>query len=143
MERNAWALLVTLTLGALPGCGLSEGPPPEGVDVVQGTVEIAAPLSSAATTSAFIPFTLPTAGEVHVGIDWQPPSNRVSFAVSHGACSTAPCPSEIDMGPFTDGAQQKPLSGQSVLPAGPCTLRIDNWGRTAVTTTYNVRLVAR
>ena len=141
MERNASALLVTLTLGALPGCDLVEKP--DGVDVVNDTVEIAAPLSSAAATSAFIPFTLPTAGEVHVGIDWEPRANRVSFAVSDGACSTSPCPSEIDMGPFTDGAQQKPLSGQSVLSAHPYTLRIDNWGPAAFTATYSVWLVAR
>jgi len=141
MERNASALLVTLTLGALPGCDLVEKP--DGVDVVNDTVEIAAPLSSAAVTSAFIPFTLPTAGEVHVGIDWEPRANRVSFAVSDGACSTSPCPSEIDIGPFTDGAQQKPLSGQSVLSAHPYTLRIDNWGPTAVRATYSVWLIVR
>ena len=141
MERHGAALLSTLALAALACCG--QELIDHGRDVVQGTIHIPASASAASPTSAFLPFTPPAAGEVTVSIDWDPSGNRVSFAVSVGPCSTSPCLSEVDMGPFADGARNKPVSGTSVLSAQLHTLRVDNWGGAAVTATYRVRLIPR
>jgi hypothetical protein len=131
--------LLTLALGSLSACEqeLVDG----GVDVTQGTTALPIPATLAAPSHAFVPFTAPAAGEVSVSIDWEPRPNRLSFVVARGTCSTSPCQTEVNMGLYTDGANNKPVSGMSTLSAGVHTLRIDNWGPDLATASYLVRLI--
>jgi hypothetical protein len=140
MEKSGVFLLV-VGVGTFWACEkeLVDG----GFDLVQGALRIVAPPKPAAASHAFVPFTPPAEGTVDVSIDWDPRPNRVSFTVSEGACSASPCPAEIDMGPFVDGAQNKPISGSSTLSPRLHTLRIDNWGPDVVSATYVVRFRPR
>ena len=133
--------LLTLALGSLSACEqeLVDG----GVDITQGTTALPVPPTLATPSHAFVPFTSPVAGELSISIDWDPRPNRVSFVVSRGACSASPCQAEVNMGGYTDGAQNKPISGSSTLSAGLHTLRIDNWGPDVATASYRVRLIPR
>jgi len=141
MELKAFALLATLTVCALPSCGgrsllESEGTPLP--SLVEGTVQIPAPGPEAGPSSVYVPFTPPAAGAFDVGIRWEPQENRVAFVVSAGACSTMPCPSEIDMGSYADGAVNYPISWRGYLLPTLYTLRIDNWGPDPASCSYSV-----
>jgi hypothetical protein len=133
--------LLTLALVSLSACEreLADG----GVEITQGTTAIPIPSALAAPSHAFVAFASPAAGEVSVSIDWEPRPNRLSFVVAEGACSTSPCPTEVNMGGYTDGANNRPISGSGTLSAGLYTLRIDNWGPDLATASYRVRLAPR
>jgi hypothetical protein len=132
-------VLGVLALGSMTACDeeLVDG----GVELTKGTVPIEAPPPSSRATHVFIPFTPHVPGEIGVSVDWDPRTSRVSFAVSEGECSSLPCPAELDRGPYTDGATNKPISGMNYLSARRYTLRIDNWGPGGVTASYVVRLI--
>lgn len=140
-KRRAILVVATLAIGNLAACEreLVDG----GIDVAQGAVGIAAPPTSTRASNQFVPFTPQATGEVTISIDWEPRNNRLSFVVAEGACPTVPCPGEVDMGRYTDGAQNRPISGMNILSARPYTIRIDNWGPGPATASYRERLIPR
>jgi hypothetical protein len=129
-----------LAVWSLAGCQMElvDG----GFDLAQGTIELEAPSRSTGPSHQFIPFTPPAPGRTTISISWSPEASRVSFVVSEGACSTSPCPAEIDMGRHT-GVETAlyPISGSRHLSPRLYTIRIDNPGPGAATASYGIRLI--